>query len=144
MFNLIEKIKSGSVLEICGEIHQVLAKVKYLTETETVNWYAKIQLENHFVLVIAPYDVGAPYPCEFPAPNTITYNGKTYSKDVEDYQIVKEFVFGDILSMEGEVKYTDYSCDDLIISLGIVLRTQKRADVYARVISLTDVNLIEQ
>ena len=150
MFKLIDEIHEGSVLEIKGDRHCVLAKVKYVTETETTNWYAKIQLDNHFVLVVAPYDdymyfgrIGAPYPCEFPTPSSIFYNGKTYSKDAEDYQIVKEFVFGDYLSMEGEVRYADFSCGDSLISLGVVLRTQERADVYADVIDLADINIIK-
>lgn len=150
MFKLIDEIHEDSVLKIKGVKYHVLAKVKYVTETETTNWYAKVQLDNHFVLVIAPYDeymyfgrVDTPYPCEFPAPSSIIYNGKTYYKDTEDYQIVKEFVFGDFLSMEGEVRYADFSCGDSLISLGVILRTQKRADVYAEVIDLTDVTIIE-
>lgn len=150
MFELIEKIHEGSVLEINEQKYRVLAKVKYVTESESYNWYAKIQLENHFVLVVAPFDnymyfghVGTPYPCDFPAPNSIEYDGKTYSKDAEDYQIVKEFVFGDFLTMEGEVRYADFSCGDSLISLGVIVRTQERADVYAEVIDLSDVNIIE-
>lgn len=149
MFELIEKIHEGSVLKISKKEYRVLAKVKYVTESETTNWYAKIQLENHYVLVVAPFDnymyfghVGAPYPCDFPAPNSIEYNGKSYSKDAEDYQIVKEFVFGNFLNMEGEVRYADFSCGDSLISLGIILRTQERADVYANVIDLADVKVI--
>lgn len=149
MFELIEKIREGSILEINEKKYRVLAKVKYVTESETNNWYVKIQLENHHVLVVAPFDdymyfghVGVPYPCEFPAPDSIEYDGKLYSKDAEDYQIVKEFEFGDFLTMEGEVQYADFSCGELLISLGIILRTQERADVYAQVINLTDVNVI--
>ena len=150
MFELINRIHEGSVLEINERKYRVLAKVKYVTESETSNWYAKIQLENHFVLVVAPFDnymyfghIGKPYPCDFPAPNSIEYNGKTYSKDAEDYQIVKEFVFGDFLTMEGEVRYADFSCGDSLISLGAIVRTQERADVYAEVIGLENIIVVE-
>ena len=150
MFELIEKIHEGTTIEIKGKRFRALAKVKYVTETETSNWYVKIQLENHHVLVLAPFDnymyfgyVGSPYPCDFPAPNSIEHVGKTYVKDAEDYQIVKEFVFGDYLKMEGEVQYADYSCGDSLISLGIIVRTKERADVYADVIDLVDVVVVE-
>ena len=149
MFNLIENIHEGSVLEINKKKYRALAKVKYVTESETTNWYVKIKLESHHVLVIAPFDnymyfgsVGEPYPCGLPAPDSIVYCGKIYTKDAEDYQIVKDFVFGDFLSMEGEVQYADFSCGDSLISLGVILRTQKRADVYAKVIDLSDVIIV--
>ena len=124
MFQLIETISESSCLNIEGNQYRVLAKVKYVTETETTNWYVKIQLENHYVLVIAPYDeymyfgyVGEAYPCDFPTPDSIKYDGDVYIKEAEDYQMVKEF-------------------------LGSVERTQKRADVYAKVIKLEDVTVI--
>ena len=149
MFNLIENIHEGTVLEINQKKYRALAKVKYVTESETTNWYEKIQLEDHHVLVVAPYDnfmyfgyVGEPYPCSFPTPDSIMYCGKVYTKDAEDYQMVKEFVFGDFLAMEGEVQYADFSCGDSLISLGVIMRTQKRADVYAEVIDLADVIIV--
>jgi len=149
MFEFIEKIHENSVLEIKGKMYHVLAKVKYVTESHPSNRYAKIQLENHFVLVIAPFDnymyfgyVGNTYPCDFPTPNSISYNGKIFSKDSEDYQIVKEFIFWDFLSMEGEVQYTDFSCWNSLISLWIISRTKERSDVYAETINLTDINII--
>ena len=100
MFEFIEKIHENSVLEIKGKMYHVLAKVKYVTQDQTSNRYVKIQLENHSVLLIAPFDnymyfgyVGNTYPCSFPTPNSISYNGQIYSKESEDYQIVKEFIF---------------------------------------------------
>lgn len=149
MLNFLANINEGTILRILGKEYEVKAKVKYVTETETVNWYAKIQLNDHHVLVVAPFDdymyfgfVGEPQPCGFPSPDHIIYEGKSYKKDAEDYQIVKEFVFGDFLSMEGEVRFADYSREDSLISLGLVVRTQERADVYATVINLSDVEII--
>lgn len=149
MFNLIDSIKESTVINVLGNQYHVLAMVKFVTESETQKWYVKIQLEGHHVLVISPFDdyiafgfIGDPYPCDFPTPDTITYKGCVYKKCAEDYQIVKEVVFGDVLSMEGEVKYADYSFEDKMISLGIVTRTSLRADVYGNVISLDDVELI--
>ena len=54
MFKLIEAIKENSKIRVRGKDYNVLAKVLYVTESETQKWYAKIQLENHFVLVISP------------------------------------------------------------------------------------------
>ena len=149
MFKLIESIKENSMIKIKGKEYKVLAKVFYVTESETENWYAKIQLENHYVLVISPYDdymyfgyVGEAMPCDFPSPETLEFKGDLYQKDADDYQIVKEFVFGDCLTMEGEVQFSDYSCGDKIISLGLVTRTGKRADVYAEVVEIGDIEVI--
>ena len=148
MFEFIEKIHENSVIEIKGGKYQAIAMVKYVTERDTTHRYVKIQLENHFVLVVAPYDnyiyfghVGDTYPCEFPTPNSIEYNGKIYSKDSEDYQIVKEFIFWDFLSVEGEVQYADFIYWNSLISLWIVSRTKERSDVYAEIIKITDVNI---
>ena len=148
MFELIENIKENTILNIKWKEYKVIAKVKYVTEKEVSKRYVKIQLENHYVLVIAPYEnymyfgyVGEQFPCKFPVPNSIKYNWKTYSKDCEDYQIVKEFVFWDILNMEGEVQYADFSNWNSLISLGIITRTNKRADVYAETIELKDVKI---
>lgn len=150
MFEFIKKIHENSIIEIKGKKYHAIAMVKYVTETDTIHRYVKIQLENHFVLVVAPYDnyiyfgyVGDTYPCNFPAPNSIEYNGKIYSKDSEDYQIVKEFVFWDFLSMEGEVQFADFSCWNSLISLWIISRTKERSDVYAEIINITDINIIK-
>lgn len=149
MFKLIEAIKENSKIRVQGKEYNVLAKVFYVTESETKNWYAKIQLENHYVLVISPYDdfmyfgyVGDAMPCEFPSPETLEFEGNIYKKDADDYQIVKQFVFGNCLTMEGEVLFSDYSYDDKIISLGLVTRTGQRADVYAEVIEIGDIEVI--
>ena len=150
MLDFLERINETSILRILGKDYQVTAKAKYVTETETTNWYAKLQLSNHHVLVVAPFDnfmyfgyVGEPYPCNLPSPDAIIYDGKCYTKDAEDYQIVKEFVFGDFLSMEGEVQFADYSYEDSLVSIGLVVRTQERADVYAKVIELSDIEVVK-
>ena len=149
MFKLIEAIKENSKIRVRGKDYNVLAKVLYVTESETQKWYAKIQLENHFVLVISPYDdymyfgyVGDAMKCGFPSPETIEFEGNLYKKDADDYQMVKQFVFGDFLTMEGEVQFSDYSYEDKIISLGLLTRTGKRADVYAEVIALEEVEVM--
>ena len=149
MFKLIDSVKENSKIRVHGRDYKVLAKVFYVTESETQKWYAKIQLENHYVLVISPYDdymyfgyVGEAMKCGFPSPDALEFEGDVYKKDADDYQIVKQFVFGNCLTMEGEVQFSDYSYENKIISLGLITRTGKRADVYAEVIDIEDVEVI--
>ncbi|WP_286155549.1 hypothetical protein [Thomasclavelia cocleata] len=150
MFDLINNIEKNCILEIRGKRYEVLAKVLYVTETETKNWYAKIQLQNHHVLVISPYDdfmyfgyVAEPLNYSFPTPDIIKFNDKIFKKDADDYQMVKEFIFGNYLEMEGEVQFSDFSNENDIISLGIITRTSKRADVIASVVDLKDIKLFK-
>ncbi len=149
MFKLIDSVKESSKIRVHGRDYKVLAKVFYVTESETQKWYAKIQLENHYVLVISPYDdymyfgyVGEAMKYGFPSPDALEFEGDVYKKDADDYQIVKQFVFGNCLTMEGEVLFSDYSYENKIISLGLITRTGKRADVYAEVIDIEDVEVI--
>lgn len=51
-------------------------------------------------------------------------------------------MFGNYLTMEGEVLFSDYSYEDKIISLGLITRTGQRADVYAEVIEKSDIEVI--
>ncbi len=45
--------------------------------------------------------------------------------------------------MEGEVQFSDFSNENDIISLGIITRTSKRADVIASVVDLKDIKLFK-
>lgn len=149
MFELIESIKENSIIKVKNKEYRVLAKVFYVTQSEAEKWYAKIQLENHYVLVISPYDdfmyfgyVGNTMQCDFPSPEILEFEGNVYKKDADDYQMVKHFVFGNYLTMEGEVLFSDYSYEDKIISLGLITRTGQRADVYAEVLERSDIEVI--
>ncbi|WP_286309263.1 hypothetical protein, partial [Thomasclavelia cocleata] len=73
----------------------------------------------------------------------IKFNDKIFKKDADDYQMVKEFIFGNYLEMEGEVQFSDFSNENDIISLGIITRTSKRADVIASVVDLKDIKLFK-
>lgn len=151
MFALIDKIKLGTKLTISGEKHEAKTKTVYITETEQNNWYAKFVFEDHSILVIAPFDnfmyfgrIQNIFGNGNQFTNTIDYTGKKFDKTAEDYQIVKELVFGDPLIAEGEVRYADYTSEDddsTVISLAVVSRTGKRADVIAKVLDTEDVIL---
>ena len=151
MFSLIEQITENCPISVCGEKHYAKSKTLYLTEGEQTNWYAKIVFEDHSILVIAPYDEfmyfgrienifgeGDAFPDE------IEHNGIKFAKAAEDYQIVKQLVFGSPVVAEGEVVYADYSSDEaeeVVLSLAVVSRTKERADVIAKVVELKDVEL---
>ena len=149
MFDLIEKINFNTKINVCGENHFAQTKTLYITEGEQENWYAKIVFEDHSILVIAPFDefmyFGKIENIFGDGENfveNITYNDLKFVKSAEDYQIVKQLVFGNPLVAEGEVKYADYASDDdenTIISLAVVSRTSQRADVIAKIISKDDV-----
>lgn len=151
MFELIDKIKSGTKLTVSGEKHETITKTVYVTEAERNNWYAKVVFEDHSILVIAPFDnfmyfgrIQNIFGNGNEFENSIEYNGKKFDKTAEDYQIVKSLVFGDPLVAEGEVRYADYASeydDSTIISLAVVSRTGNRADVIAKVLDAKDVIL---
>lgn len=149
MFKTIEKIQQDMPIEICGEKHIVKTKTFYVTETEKNNWYAKFVMEDHSVLVIAPFDdfmyfgrIHNIFGSGDDFNDFIEYDGDKYEKQTEDYQIVKQLVFGDPIIAEGEVHYADYGCEnkeELLISLAVVSRTKKRADIIAQVITLDEI-----
>ena len=150
MFELISKIEFGTGVTVCGESHFAKTKTVYVTEHELEKWYVKVVFEDHSILVISPFDdfmyygrINNVFGKGDQFPDSLSYEGVYFHKEAEDYQIVKKVVFGDLLMAEGEVSYADYSSDDVIISLAVVSRTQKRADVIAKVITLQDVELEE-
>ncbi len=150
MFKTIDKIQQGTQITVCNEKHTVQTKTFYVTETEKNNWYAKFVMEDHSVLVIAPFDefiyfgrIHNVFGASDSFTKKITYNNKIFEKQAEDYQIVKQLVFGDPLIAEGEVHYADYSCEtdeNIIISLATVSRTKNRADIIAQIITLEDIS----
>ena len=149
MFELVKSISFNTKVTVCGVLHTAKAKTLYLTENETEKWYAKIVFEDHSILVIAPYDdfmyfgrINNVFGDGKAFPEKLTYLGNTFNKVAQDYQIVKELVFGDPLFAEGEVIYADYSSEtDVLISLAIVSRTGLRADVIAKVITNNDIKV---
>lgn len=151
LFSFIEDVSLNTSVIIRGTCYRVLAMVKYVTEQDPEHWYVKLKLDKNSVLVISPFDnymylgfVGEPFSCDFPTPEIITHNDVDYKLETTDYQIVKEFVFGNILEMEGEVLFSDYSAGDRIISMGIISRTNTRADVYAEVLHPNDIKLANE
>ena len=149
---LIEKITNKSKLNIFGQIFNVKAKARYIAVQNPENEYYKIFLNSHNVLVLSPIDnfvyfgtdvenIGLESPFE----KEIEYNNKKYELINEDYQILVKLEFGSPLETEGEVEFWDYQCEDNqdeLISIGIVKRTNKRADIVAKIISIEEIKII--
>lgn len=147
MFEL-EQIIEGCHIVIDDIEYRVLGKTFYVTEKAPTDTYAKILLDNHNVLVISPSDEIAYFGKneghiqEFDSyPETVVYRGVKYKMINHDYQIVSCIEFGSTLEIEGEVEYWDYEMNDMIVSIAVVSRTKKRADVVARYLSLDQISV---
>ena len=151
MFQFIEQVKENSKINVCGKIYTAVAKTIYVTEQEPNNWYVKLVMDDHSILVLAPFDdfiyfgtINNIFGESSSFKDDLIYNSCKFSKVAEDYQIVKNLVFGNPLTSEGEVHYADYTAEeneDVYISLAVVSRTKKRADIVAKILSLSDLSM---
>jgi len=150
---IISEIKKDIVITIDSREHKVLAKAKYVTQKSPDNFYFKILLSDHYVLVIAPADefisfgrnVGDSGVVE-PFADIVKYNNEEYKKIIKDYQIMVNLEFGSPIEIEGEVEFWDYECisdESKIISVGYIKRTGERADIIGKVISIDNLNIIK-
>ena len=149
--DLIASITNRSSVIIKGKEFSPIAKAIYVTQSAPDTQYAKIFFEGHYALVISPDDEFMYFgrDCgnlgdDLPGRVSFVHNGLEYTKVAEDYQVVLELAFGTPISTEGEVTFWDYeSSGDSghIISLGLVTRTQRRADIVAEVLSSGDVSV---
>lgn len=146
---LLEKINENSILKILEDEYKVLGKTFYVTEKEPDVMYAKILLNNHYVLVISPEDriiyfgkdVGTI--ADFSGFNEhVNYDKNLFHQVNHDYQIVVSIEFGSPIKVEGEVEFWDYEYEDNIISVAVNSRTKSRADVIAKYISEDFIEII--
>lgn len=146
---LLEKINENSILKILEDEYKVLGKTFYVTEKEPDVMYAKILLNNHYVLVVSPEDriiyfgkdVGTI--ADFSGFNEqVNYDQNIYCQVNHDYQIVVSIEFGSPIKVEGEVEFWDYEYEDNVISVAVNSRTKSRADVIAKYISEDDIDII--
>ena len=148
MNTIIEKITEGSTLVIKDKPYKVLGKALYATQSEPEITYAKVLLEEHNVLVLIPSDniiyLGhneGRIP-EFDSfKKTVRFAGKEFKQVAHDYQLVSRVEFGSLLDVEGEVEFWDYEADDSIVSVAVVSRNKERADIVAKYLSLSDIEV---
>jgi hypothetical protein len=139
---LLDKIKLNSTIYYGKQKFKVLGKSCYTTQKTPNLIYAKILLDNHFVLILVPSDSVAYLGQnlgeikEFNTyPSKVVYNGKLFRCINSDYQIVLKLYFGSPIEVEGEVEFWDYESNESdIISVAVSSREGKRADVVAKYI----------
>lgn len=146
--NTIEMITPSSTILFEGRSFKVLGKTIYVSQQAAETPYAKILLEDHYVLVVSPSDGVAYFGkneghlVEFDNfPEVANYNGEEYEQVAHDYQVVLHVVFGDPFAVEGEVEYWDYESGERIISTAITSRQKKRADVVAKYVDFDDITI---
>ena len=145
MFELSQIIE-GCHIVIDNVKYQVLGKTFYVTEKAPNDFYVKILLNDHNVLVVSPSDEIAYFGKneghiqEFDGyPETVVYKGLKYELINHDYQIVTCIEFGLPLDVEGEVEYWDYEVNDMIISVAVTSRQKIRADVIAHYLTFDQI-----
>lgn len=145
-----DEFKEGCSVIIENTKYKILGLAYYVTQTDTENIYAKILLNDHYVLVVALSDNIAYFGRNFGEikefssfSESIEYGNKRFEQVNSDYQILKNLVFGSPLEVEGEVMFWDYESGNNIISIAIVSRTRERADVVARYVDIKDIEIIE-
>lgn len=146
MEKLLRNITPEKTIVIKGKELKIRAKSVYVTQSNPLTSYTKIFLEQHHALVICPKenfvyfgkDIGS-IGIDPPFPKQITYNGEKYQMTAHDYQIVKCLEFGDPLKTEGEVEFWDFQSETdnktLLLSIAVITRTNKRADIVGQVLS---------
>ena len=144
---LLEKIIEGSSVVYEDQAYKVIGKALYSTRNEPNSTYAKILLDNHYVLVIAPeemiyFGITEGRLSEFDSfDETVSYNGQEFQQVNHDYQVRLNIEFGSPSEVEGDVEFWDYEADDLIISIAEATDNKERADVVAKYISFDDVEV---
>ena len=149
--DLIKGISEKTIVSIKDKEYVAKAKAYYVTQSSPKKWYVKVFFEGLYVLVLSPSDnfiyfgkdIGS-IGYDYPTPKRIEFNGRIFKKITEDYQIMIKYDFGSPINIEGEVKFIDYECidnDNLFVSVGLIVRTNSRADIYAEIVNLNDVRI---
>ncbi len=146
---LIERLIFGAKLVIKDEEYTVMTKTWYSLEEDESASYIKCELTDDRMLVVIPDDelvyIGKVIDnmrYERIAEDEINYGTVTFNKTGEGHQIITKIEFGDENEVEGKCIFEDYESENNIISLGILPDNgNKRADVYADILSLEDIEI---
>lgn len=151
MEDLINSINLDTLIQIKNEEYIVKTKTWYSIEEDTTASYIKCELSNSRVLVIIPDDdliyigsVVEDMDYERISNDCIKYNDRLFSRTGDGHQLITKIEFGSKDEVEGKCIFEDYESDNNIISLGILPdKDNLRADVYAEIITLDDIIVIE-
>lgn len=162
--SLLEKIlknpKKGMVIKIKGKDRKLRAMV-HLT---TVNYmkdgddYTKVLFEDGSFLLIIPRDKELYFAEsilghvkeiddeDIGQKEELEFKGRRYRLDnKDDYQFVLKLIVGTPLEIEGECKFSDYTPIDgkrELLSLGWLVRTGARADIWCELININEIEII--
>ncbi len=150
MIEFLNKITKGTKIVINDSEYKVKTKTWYSIEEDNTAKYVKCELSDNNVLVIIPDDnliyIGKVIEnMEYKrlSENEIEYDNKHFNKTGEGHQYIIKIEFGDKSEVEGKCVFEDYESGNNIISLGVLLEKGNiRADVFANIINLTDIEII--
>ncbi len=160
--DFLQKLLSKSAGDIELKIKGIEKKIKGMCRYTSNNYdfeYIKIVFEDHSHLIIVPSEKDIAYADgvlgeaegisdEMIGNKEVNYKGKKYVLDNgDDYQFVLNHLVGvPGKDIEGEVRFSDYigvDDDSEVLSLGWIVSTGKRADVLARGIDISDVEVVD-
>ena len=152
MKDLISKLNNNTLMIINGKKYTVKTKTWYSIEEDKTVLYVKCELSNNKVLVIIPDDnliyigkVMKKMRYERISDDKIKYNNILFNKTGEGHQFIKKIEFGNEDEVEGKCIFEDFESENRIISLGTLPDKENlKADVYADILNMSDIEIIEQ
>jgi hypothetical protein len=135
---LFENPSDKTSLLVKGKSKSIKGMAKY-SSVNSGSDYIKISFDDDSLLIIIPNEEELSF--------SVVYKGKKYELVVgDDYQFcLRLFVGKPNKDIEGEVKFSDYVCEDdedEMLSLGWIVYSGERADVLARSIGIEDVEIL--
>ena len=150
MKDLITSLKPNVHIIIKGKEYIVKTKTWYSIEEDETTSYIKCELSDNKMLVIIPDD-GLIYigqvidnmQYERISDEVIRYKDVKFTKTGDGHQFVKNIEFGNENEVERKCIFEDYESENYIISLGILPdKDNVRADVYADILEVEDINVL--
>lgn len=149
--------RPGQRLRIGNTVRSVVGFAEYRTVHAGSESYYKVACNDHAALCLIPAHnqilFSSDGPARFPdiadsdigVAAELLFRGKRYKLDnANDYQYVVRLITGDAQTIEGEVRFSDYTAVDAgggLLSLGLLMRTGERADVCLEELSVDGITL---
>ncbi len=150
MEKLINSLLENGQIMIRNKQYILKTKTWYTIEEDTSTSYVKCELSDNKVLVIIPDDhliyigkVIEDMKYEKITDDKIKYNNIVFNKTGYGHQFIANIEFGDKELVEGRCIFEDYESVNNVISLGILSDKNIRADVYADIITIEDIEIKE-
>lgn len=154
--NFFKKLVTNTkVITLAGNNKKILGMSRYTTKNMPDGEYLKIVFVDHSLMIVLPSEQEIYYADrsigrlesvkdeDIGVATTINYLGREFEVvNKQDYQYVIQKYMGAIGDIEGECSFTDYAPIDgskEMLSLGIISDTHERADVYCKLIPLSNI-----